>query len=1569
MIDFRSDLRDPVSGEQKDPVQQDGWHYDSLTQQMIGEEAIRLINNTDGEQTDYGFIPSQYENAASYPFAVFKKVNGSYTFDSAKTTAKLAFGRARELTAASGGSTKDVVILLRSDCSNGDFPEHVSDIGGTVTFDLGGKTFTGRTSLGNIGVSDCLDANGKQIKIVINIKNGTLLMRDFGVIFNAAGSDYAEHTGEKVFDYNFENVYLGFREGTAGLADGSKGIDLLVSDRSTSTLKNVRFNLNLKDCTLDFVTNAKARASIGRLTTSNMADVSMADYDIKFYGCTFIVSSLSNLGATVSESGDSVTFMKDSDGSFGKIISSASLGASSTLKGADEGVDTSLKLKSLGQTDGKNNYSLVAAGDVKTAYGTISSAYSDSENYPIVVFHKSAESSSYSLVGGYNSWTSAIGEAANKIKGASGATKDDSAVILIRRDFTYSDLYSSTTVIGGTLTIDLGGHTVTCKTSLMNTTSADFSAGIGGSTYVNIKNGELRSAMKYAFIYNRTGAASSYTVPKTYYFNFDNVYFGYTPESTSTKFLIQADATSISDADSIATHHVYNYNNCTIDMSGSPSGAVVAKFAAHSSIEKLNYEVFFKNSRFITDTVSKVTFTVNANGDNVTFLKGTNGKYPDVLIEKKYEEPDSTYKFNGDGNYVLSYGETGTVEGKYKVYELLTGIYTKYGYIDLADANKGFVVFSKDSLGKYTAVGSYSAWSGACAAVASLMNAQTPQFDECVICLTRDIIDSSYPENVSDLAGVLTVDLGGNRFTNKTTLFRTDVDDCMASGESSQKKLTVNVVNGELVFYNFGLLFATAGSTYTTEKTIEFNIENVSFSYAEGASNITEPNKGMDLLVSDRSAPSSVNVYYNFNVKNCTFDLITNARAAARLGNLNTTNSSSDSAKSVYTVVFTDCTFITDDVNKIAFAKSTSGDSVVMSCGSDGKYPTVLVPDSSPEFYSSVFDAEGGKRLSLVYAGTKDGYLKYDMTVLNGAITQSTAYGTITNEYVATSSYPFALFYKDAGGSYRFSAGYNSYSAAMNAAIGLTKSSNASRVSEAVILLRCDWAGGSFPTGTSDVCTKITVDLNGYTLGALESLTNTGTQDSLDPSGNKVATNGVIEYKNGRLLMRSHGLIYAASKGSYTAGYEKTLTFNFNNVYVGFYQGATSISLIGRVASNHTGTTNTININFTDCIFDMVTNRSTNASLVFGNWTASSDYTKVNTVYEDCSFIGNTENDMIAKTKSGNDTVTVVKSEGGNYASLTLPKTAAAPAAEYTTDSGITLAFVKISDDGDTVTYRLRAKELASVDFVPKMSLTLDRSLVLNVYVPAADFLTGFTLDGAEYTNFAGLERVTLGDGEYYLVRISLDAKAAARDVVLKANVNLGEKTATATFTFGIIKYAEKILADGGDVEKTLVRDVLSYVRAAYTYFKTDNAQSVSRIDAILGAGYDAGNAPAEEGSADAETAGLKSATFSLDGEPAMRFYLPDGADVSKYEFFINGTRVKTQTSEDGKYVDIDVYAYALCETVTYTIDGVESGSFHIKAYYEWSKTQSNENLVNLTARFWKYLQSARAYRDSVVES
>ena len=453
-----------------------------------------------------------------------------------------------------------------------------------------------------------------------------------------------------------------------------------------------------------------------------------------------------------------------------------------------------------------------------------------------------------------------------------------------------------------------------------------------------------------------------------------------------------------------------------------------------------------------------------------------------------------------------------------------------------------------------------------------------------------------------------------------------------------------------------------------------------------------------------------------------------------------------------------------------------------------------------------------------------------------------------------------------------------------------------------------------------------------------------------------------------------------------TDDHYKVLNFEFKNVKITIAEGSTLKSITGSYVEDESvgvyipeGSTTPknvkvgLNITYDGCVFDLsgATNPinpfNANDSKFKGVASGKTYYYTNNivniTVGDVRVIVGNaTINPFFSVAKNGSS-VTFVKGESGKYVTLEIPSNNAAPTYKV---NGNSMTFVKISEEAETNVYTLAPVDLQS--FVPKMSLTLDRNLILNVYVPAKDFLVSFALDGKASTDYEVTE-VEIDGEDYYLVSISLDAKTAARDVVLCATVDLGEKTATGTFTFGIVKYAEKILADGNDTEKALVRDVLSYVRAAYTYFGTDDAATVSRINTILGENYDANNAPAIEGSTVANAPDFKSATFVLDGTPAMRFYLTDGADATKYAFYIGSTRVKTEVSEDGKYIDIDVYAYALCETVTYTVDGVDGGSFHINAYYEWSKTQNNENLTNLVARFWKYLQSARAYRDSVVEN
>ena len=65
----------------------------------------------------------------------------------------------------------------------------------------------------------------------------------------------------------------------------------------------------------------------------------------------------------------------------------------------------------------------------------------------------------------------------------------------------------------------------------------------------------------------------------------------------------------------------------------------------------------------------------------------------------------------------------------------------------------------------------------------------------------------------------------------------------------------------------------------------------------------------------------------------------------------------------------------------------------------------------------------------------------------------------------------------------------------------------------------------------------------------------------------------------------------------------------------------------------------------------------------------------------------------------------------------------------------------------------------------------------------------------------------------------------------------------------------------------------------------------------------------------------------------------------------------------------IEVYAYVLSKTITYSIDGEQAGSFDMKCYYEYVKTLGNDNLTALVERFARYCESAESYRLSVTEN
>ena len=275
---------------------------------------------------------------------------------------------------------------------------------------------------------------------------------------------------------------------------------------------------------------------------------------------------------------------------------------------------------------------------------------------------------------------------------------------------------------------------------------------------------------------------------------------------------------------------------------------------------------------------------------------------------------------------------------------------------------------------------------------------------------------------------------------------------------------------------------------------------------------------------------------------------------------------------------------------------------------------------------------------------------------------------------------------------------------------------------------------------------------------------------------------------------------------------------------------------------------------------------------------------------------------------------------------------------------------------------------IQSISFVPKTSITLSNELIFNIYVPVNKALKSFTIDGEALNT----ENVVQIDGsDYYHVKVELPSNEAARNILLVAIITVDGKDYKGSWTVSIPKYAEKIIEEGEQTETRLVRDVLSYIRAAYAYFDKTDAAAMEKIDTLLGENYDENNAPALLGSAEEPTVGLNGVTFILDAVPAIRFYISEPAE--KYEFYSNGAKLNAILGSDAKgtYLEMDVYAYAMGKTITYTIDGEEAGSYHINSYYTFVTTdeeyKNNTKLINLVERFARYCESAAEYRDSVV--
>ena len=328
------------------------------------------------------------------------------------------------------------------------------------------------------------------------------------------------------------------------------------------------------------------------------------------------------------------------------------------------------------------------------------------------------------------------------------------------------------------------------------------------------------------------------------------------------------------------------------------------------------------------------------------------------------------------------------------------------------------------------------------------------------------------------------------------------------------------------------------------------------------------------------------------------------------------------------------------------------------------------------------------------------------------------------------------------------------------------------------------------------------------------------------------------------------------------------------------------------------------------------------------------------------------EESNFAKENHGN-TVTFLPDDNGMYTTVIIPKTnKVTVGSTYTTGKG-EMQLVNLGTKDGMSVFSLRVLDKL---VTPKASLTMHSNFVYNIYVPKADFITKISVGGVVYdVNALATKEI---DGVLYLhIEREIAVGSAADSFVLIVESDVQQQR----WTLDVISYA-KTIVDGNytATEKTLAKDILAYVRATYVYTAGANTDAtVKAINAIIGAGY---SVEPTVGEANESTEGLLGAGLYLGDKPA--FYFQTEYDPAAYTFTVNGAKVNTEvTTVNGKTaILVYTYAYAITDTVTYTVEGTDIvGEYNLAAYLAFAGTQGDA-LTNLVKALWQYSDAAKAY-------
>ena len=1216
----------------------------------------------------------------------------------------------------------------------------------------------------------------------------------------------------------------------------------------------------------------------------------------------------------------------------------------------------------------KNQYDFTIGfeqGDYKvTAYGKLPlSCYDAGNNFAI--FADGA------FLGGYKTWN----EATQAVADIFTADNMKDVAILLLNDYTNTSdalVTLAANYANGTLTIDLGKNTFTRSDTFLNLSSSSDLSNVAPSNII-VKNGTVRSDNGKPIIDNQI-TDKDYPAEKVWNITFEDVTVGYGANVTSYKGLLyQAwtnDATN--DDAQLGTKVNLAFNDCTFDLKTNVPTEAVTLFALkddHSGIDKVDVALKIKGGKILAnqaDLANLTFYTLNDGSDTITLAPDSKGAYTKLITDstpvdtKHYAQSFPT----ADGNrYFVEISDDGT-ESVYELQSLTVKGENVSITISLGTNNANakylsaidypFVVGNQK--GTFSGAFAYllgnnggsSATGNAIHSVVLKKNSdgkyQTTG-NSAYILMRADYTMKDYGsadeknDNLSQNRGSVTLDMCGHtiytdaNFTSES-IFDSTIKAWTGTNDGVQYfPSSFTVKNGAFKTYKtYVIRFkANNSSADIANKLMSWTFENVEFGLVKGATvaGFFHVKNASNTGSSYPMAP------LNLTITDCTFDIKTNTSSADPFYVFKT--NFADTGRIKATVKVNGCTVLANSFDKVTLSNFIykNGATFTIAPGSDGKYLSILMPKtaSTSKLDGLTFQSEKGTELTFAKVN--------DATTATYSFCIETKYGYVSGEYEDVQKYPFFVFKKDG----TFVGAYADWAIDAKAS-----ALHASKAEGSVVLLRRDYTYSASQYNNLSQTYSVTIDLNGFELKT--------TNATLFMAQKKTEWETKVTVINGDIVVAGQRSVVRMDTGASFSG-KYGFIFEFTNVNFKLPEGTQKTNNLICWSSFAEGDpAQYCNFTFNNCVFDL-----SNATQAFNIFDVSEKRSNVKVVVNGGEIITSDYAVTVWKTydatigsASPESSLTFAKNESGNYTTLVVPTGVALP---ITTVNGGELTFVKTADDGKNATYSLVAVNLSV--FSPKTSVTLSTELVYNVYVPVIAGLKSFTIDGETYLD---AEIVTLEDGaQYYHVAIALPSTEAARNIVLKATLSVDGKDYSGSFTMSIPKYAKKVIETStSDVEKTLVKDVLAYVQAAYNYFVDYNtADEIARVNAIvdelLALGGDYFGEPTISGTTAKDNGGIVTGvTLNLDYKPTIRFYVTD----TNVEFKIGNTVLNTVKDVEGKYVELDVYAYALAETITFG----DGGSYHISDFLEKSAGADHENLV---ACFVKYVESAAAYRNSVV--